>query len=38
MLDKVELKLKAGDGGRGAVTFRQGEVCALRWSLWRRWW
>jgi GTP-binding protein len=22
MLDKVELKLKAGDGGRGAVTFR----------------
>ncbi len=23
MLDKVELKLKAGDGGRGAVTFRR---------------
>jgi GTP-binding protein len=29
MLDKVELKLKAGDGGRGAVTFRHEKYVAF---------
>ena len=37
VIDRVDIFLKAGDGGSGVVSFPQREVRPPRWSGWRRW-
>ncbi len=36
-VDEATMKVQAGNGGRGCVSFRRGEVRPLRRAGWRRW-